>query len=290
MRAVQNAKQLALPAQGDRPSLRTVPRPFVKWVGGKGQLLPTLRREAPKSFGRYFEPFVGGGALFFALKPVSAVLTDVNEELISAYTAIRDDVESVIKALLGYEYDKGIYYKVRALDPRSLPPADRAARTLYLNRTGFNGLYRVNKSGGFNVPFGRYANPLICDPTNLRACSAALANVELAVRPFHAVLEHAAPGDFVYFDPPYLPVSRTADFTAYAAGGFGLAEHERLALVARELVARGVRVLLSNADVPAARKLFKGAKGFKIKTVEANRTVSATAGGRVPVTEILVKG
>lgn len=287
MRRVKVEKQLSLSVQAERKQVRRVPRPFVKWVGGKSQLLEQLGRRAPKTFGRYFEPFVGGGALYFELKPTKAVLTDVNEELINAYLAIRDDVEGVIGALLGYRYDEEMYYRVRAIDPAKLAPTARAARTIYLNRTGYNGLYRVNKSGAFNVPFGRYTDPLICDAPNLRACAEQLAHAEIAVRPFDAVLDHARPGDFVYFDPPYFPTSATSDFTTYTAGGFGLAQQERLAEVAHALVAKKVHVMLSNADVLAARRLYKG---LKIAKVSAIRNVSATASGRAGVTELIVTG
>ena len=287
MRAVKVEKQLSLSAQGNRRQNRGVPRPFVKWVGGKTQLLEQLTARAPTKFGRYFEPFVGGGALFFDLHPKSAVLTDVNEELVNAYTVIRDDVEGLIRALLGYEYDEEQYYAARALEPKKLKPVARAARTIYLNRTGYNGLYRVNKSGGFNVPFGRYTDPLICDAPNLRACSERLAGVELAVRPFDEVLAHAKKGDFVYFDPPYFPTSRTADFTTYSAGGFGLAQQERLAEIARLLVKKKVHVLLSNADVPAARALYEG---MTLTSVSASRRVSSDASNRADVRELIITG
>lgn len=287
MRRVKVEKQLSLSVQAERKQVRRVPRPFVKWVGGKSQLLEQLGRRAPKTFGRYFEPFVGGGALYFELKPTKAVLTDVNEELINAYLAIRDDVEGVIAALLGYRYDEEMYYRVRAIDPAKLAPTARAARTIYLNRTGFNGLYRVNKSGAFNVPFGRYSDPLICDAPNLRACAEQLAQAEIAVRPFDAVLDHARPGDFVYFDPPYFPLSETSEFTTYTASGFGLPQQKRLAAVAHALVAKKVHVMLSNADVATARRLYKG---LKIAKVSAARSVSATASGRAGVTELIVTG
>lgn len=268
-------------------SQRRVPRPFVKWVGGKSQLLGALRAVTPKSFGRYFEPFVGGGALFFDLAPQNAVLTDVNEELINAYGVIRDQVEPLIRALRKYAYDKDLYYETRAKDPRALEPVARAARTVFLNRTGFNGLYRVNKSGLFNVPFGRYDDPLICDEGNLRGCAKVLATAELAVRGFDAVLDYAVAGDFVYFDPPYLPASATADFTTYSASGFNLAQHQRLADVVRELVRRKVQVLLSNADVPLARDLYEG---LSITSIDVSRSVSASAEGRVVAKEIIVTG
>jgi len=196
-----------------------IPRPFLKWAGGKSQLLGGLRARVPKSYERYFEPFLGGGALFFSLRPAKGVLGDVNGEIVDCYTAVRDDVGGLVAALQNHRYDAGHYYAVRDADPAKLSLVERAARTIFLNKTGFNGLYRVNRAGKFNVPFGRYAKPSICNEENLRACSAALANVELVAGDFERVASRARAGDFVYFDPPYVPLSRTAAFTAYALAG-----------------------------------------------------------------------
>lgn len=262
------------------------PRPFLKWAGGKSQLLGQLRARIPKSFDRYFEPFLGGGALFFALRPARGVLSDVNREIIDCYTAVRDDVTDLVAALRDHRYDSKHYYAVRGADPAKLPRIERAARTIFLNKTGFNGLYRVNRAGKFNVPFGRYAKPAICDEENLRGCSAALANVELVAADFESAAGRAAAGDFVYFDPPYVPLSRTAAFTAYAPGGFDLDAQSRLAAFFGKLAGRGVAVLLSNSDVPEIRKLYAR---YRIDSIEATRVINCKGTRRGPVRELLVR-
>jgi DNA adenine methylase len=269
------------------PDGRVVPRPFLKWVGGKGQLLSQLWPMLPGQFGRYIEPFLGGAALFFALRPARAVLSDVNEELIDCYRSVRDDVDGVIAALGKHRHDRDHFYAVRGLDPSALPLPERAARTIFLNRTGFNGLYRVNSSGRFNVPFGSHRNPTICDEANLRACSLALRGVRLEVRDFGKVARSARRGDLVYFDPPYAPVSSTSDFTAYAAGGFGWEQQERLAAVFGRLARRGVQVLMSNSDVPTLHALYAG---FPLRVVHAARAINSVASKRGPVREIVVRG
>ena len=261
-------------------------RPFLKWAGGKGQLLAQFRPLLPPSRDRYFEPFVGGASLFFALGPPVATLSDVNAELIDCYRAVRDDVEQVIAALNEHRYSADHYYEVRATDPASLPLAQRAARTIFLNKTGYNGLYRVNRAGRFNVPMGRYRNPSFCDPENLRACSLALRGVGLEVRDFGAVLQAAQPGDFVYFDPPYVPASPTADFTSYVPGGFGPQEQERLGSVFETLAEREVFVMLSNSDMPAVRRLYEG---FRIDRVSAARSINSRGVSRGKVAEVVVR-
>jgi len=260
-------------------------RPFLKWAGGKSQLLPQLRPFIPKTFKAYHEVFLGGGALFFALGPRAARLTDVNTELIDCYRAVRDDVDGVIAALRKHRYEKEHFYKVRALAPESLSPAARAARMIFLNKTAFNGLYRVNSSGRFNVPFGRHRNPLICDVENLRACSVALAQAATEIADFSAVADHAKRGDFVYFDPPYVPVSDTSYFTSYSVGGFTWDDQRRLAEVLRLLSKRKVKVMLSNSDAPQLRALYSE---FRIETVEATRRINSQVGGRGKINEILV--
>ncbi|MCL2778895.1 MAG: DNA adenine methylase [Polyangiaceae bacterium] len=262
------------------------PRPFLKWVGGKTQLLDQLCPLLPEMFGRYFEPFVGGAALFFALRPPRASLRDVNEELIDCYRAIRDEVDSVIEALGEHRYERKYYYIVRELDPRSLPRARRAARTIFLNKTGFNGLYRVNSAGRFNVPFGRHTNPAICDEDNLRSCSLALQGVELEVRDFRQIVKDTAPGDFVYFDPPYAPISDTADFISYAVGGFGWADQENLAEAFSDLTKKGVYAMLSNSNAPGIRDLYAG---FTIEEVSAVRSVNSNISRRGKIAEIVVR-
>lgn len=260
-------------------------KPFLKWAGGKGRLVPEILTRFPESFQRYHEPFLGGAAVFFALEPRSAVLSDVNEELIHAYCAIRDDVEHVIAELLTHQATSEHFYEVRERQPETLERAQGVARTIFLNRTCFNGLYRVNRKGRFNVPFGRYQNPKICDADNLRAVSAALRGQNIQRRSAFAVLDEAKRGDLVYFDPPYDPVSKTASFTAYTKQGFGDAEQERLADVFAELDRRGVHVVLSNADTPYVRELYRG---FVIEQVYCRRAINARADRRGPVSEVLV--
>ncbi len=250
-------------------------------------MLPVLRPCVPETFGTYHEPFVGGGALFYSLRPERAVLGDNNPELVNAYCVVRDDVEALIEGLGTHRYEKGHFLAVRALDPGKLSPIQRAARFIFLNRTCFNGLYRVNGKGQFNVPFGRYANPIICDAANLRACSTALQGVDVRREPFESVLERAVAGDFVYFDPPYLPISATSSFTGYTEDGFGLADHRRLRDVAAALKERGVHVLLSNSAAPAIRELY--ADGFEVKDVLAARAINSKADGRGAVTELVIR-
>ncbi|MBI5500370.1 MAG: DNA adenine methylase [Deltaproteobacteria bacterium] len=267
------------------PKSTDEPRPFLKWAGGKGQLLEQYGPLFPRRFGRYHEPFVGGGAVFFHLRPPRATLSDDNGELVDCLIAVRDDLPAVIDALGRHVYDKDHYYAVRALSPDELPLAERAARTIYLNRTCFNGLYRVNSKGGFNVPFGRYSNPTICDAPNLRACSRALKRARIERAPFPAVLDRARRGDFVYFDPPYHPLSKTAYFTAYAKGGFREEDQRELARVYSELDRRGVLVMLSNSDTPLVRDIYRG---FRIVRVQATRAINSKAARRGAITELVV--
>jgi DNA adenine methylase len=261
-------------------------RPFLKWVGGKGQLLGQFRDLLPEEYGRYYEPFLGGGALFFARTPRSAVLADVNEELVDCYRAIRDSVGDVIHALRRHKYEKEHYYEVRLRSPESMTPARRAARTIFLNRSGYNGLYRVNRAGRFNVPFGRHNNPTLCDASNLRACSKALQGVELLCSDFATAVEGAQSGDFVYFDPPYVPLSPTSSFTQYAAARFGWKEQQELARVFGVLARRGVSVMLSNSDTPEVRALYRE---FRLDRVAASRMVNSNPERRGKVGEVVVR-
>jgi DNA adenine methylase len=263
----------------------------LKWAGGKRQLLPRLLGDAPKQIDTYYEPFVGGGALFFALAAAGrfrrAVLADRNHDLISCYRALRTDVGGVIRALGRLSVSQEEYYQIRALDPARLDAATRAARTIYLNKVGFNGLYRVNSRGEFNVPFGRHRNPVICDEARLRAAAAALqGDVELLCQNFVETVAPAKPGDFVYFDPPYVPVSATSYFTAYADAPFGPKEQQRLAETLRALGKREVAALLSNSDCPTTRVLYRG---LRPRSVEVRRAINSVATRRGPVKEILVK-
>jgi DNA adenine methylase len=263
-----------------------VGRPFIKWAGGKRQLLPCLLQHAPRDTPTYFEPFIGGGALFFALRPRRAVLADVNERLIRTYRGVKSNVDEVIRQLRKLPHTPAFFYGFRQEKIDGGTDADVAAWFIYLNKTGFNGLYRVNRDNRFNVPFGRYTNPMICDEPTLRACSAALAETELLVEDFAAVVAKAKRGDFVYFDPPYVPLSATSSFTSYTSLGFGETEQTRLRDTARTLKERGVHVLLSNSSAPSVRKLY--ADGFDVAEVSATRMVNSKATARGAVVELLI--
>jgi DNA adenine methylase len=275
-----------------RPPLPVAPntrmpfaKPFLKWAGGKRQLLPVIRANLPAAFSRYHEPFVGGGAVFFDLAPKRAVLSDANDELVNCYRIVRDRAQELVAALRGHVYEKDHYYRIRAWDPAALDAVQRAARTIYLNKAGFNGLYRVNSKGIFNVPFGRHKNPAICDEANLLACSAQLKGAEIARRRFEEVLGEASAGEFVYFDPPYIPVSRTANFTAYSDLKFEAEDQERLARTFEELAGRGVHVMLSNSDVAWVRERYAR---FRVTEVLATRSVNSVSSSRGLIGELLV--
>lgn len=285
---LRSTKKLPLTGLPTEPGFQRA-TPFLKWAGGKGQLLTTFDGFFPAAFRGYFEPFTGGGAVFFHLRnrqsPFKASLSDLNEELINCYTTIRDDVESLIKELYKHHNDEDYFYKLRAADASQLDPVQRAARLIYLNKTCFNGLYRVNSKGQFNVPFGFYKNPRTCNEANLRACNIALTDVELNCRPFDAVLKSAKKGDFVYFDPPYHPLSSTSNFASYTKNSFSAENQEQLAEVFRKLDKRGCLLMLSNSDCPFIRELYKD---FRIETVMAIRAINCKAEGRGRISEVLV--
>jgi len=235
----------------------------------------------------YYEPFVGGGAVFFSLAAQGrfqrAVLSDRNEDLVLVYQVIKDDVEALIRSLKKHRHDREEYYRVRAQVPTL--PIKRAARVIYLNKTGFNGLYRVNRSGQFNVPFGSYTNPTICDERNLRAAAVALAKARVVCRDFEATTRKAKPGDVVYFDPPYVPVSTTSSFAEYDRHPFTLDEQRRLVREFKRLAALGVYALLSNSDTPETRELYAG---LHVECVEAKRPINSNPRRRGPIPELLV--
>lgn len=264
-------------------------KPFVKWVGGKRQLLKQFKNLYPQNFcfqtHTYFEPFVGGGAVFFNLQPYQSEISDMNFELITAYKVIQKNVEALIMSLQKHQYEKEYFLKMRDQDPLQLSDIERASRFIFLNRTCFNGLYRVNKKGRFNVPFGRYANPLICDKENLRTVHEALQNTKIFCRPYQKVLDNAQKGDFIYFDPPYVPLNPTSSFTSYTKEGFGLKQQEELRDTFAELSKRGCYVMLSNSDTLVVRELYKD---FTIHSVQAGRAINASSGKRGKVGEVVV--
>jgi len=271
------------------------PKPFVKWVGGKRQLLKQFRElnlYPPECFNpesnTYFEPFVGGGAVFFDLLPKHAELSDTNRELVVTYNVIKDNVDSLIKSLKKHIYNKEYYLGVRAQDINELSDIEIASRFIFLNRTGFNGMYRVNKSGQFNVPFGRYRNPLICDENNLRKVSEALQGITITHRDYKDVLELAKIGDFIYFDPPYYPLNPTSSFTAYTAKGFFEKEQIELRDTFVKLHERGCFVMLSNSDTPFINELYSELEGVSINKIIAGRAINSKGSKRGKINEVLI--
>lgn len=292
------------------------PKPFVKWVGGKTQLLPELVRRLPDNFPEsirvYAEPFVGGGALLFHLlahfrRPEQVVINDSNPDLIHAYRTVQSNVEALIEETAALQRDyracadedarRMFYMRIRAeynagTDDRRNRPVRRTAQLLFLNRTCFNGLYRVNSKGAFNVPFGRYANPRICDEETLCADSEALAGVDIRVGDFAEAVYEADSGWFVYFDPPYRPLSATSSFRDYTQGGFDDGEQRRLALLCRELDRRGARWMLSNSDPKGTNPsdtFFDDLYGeFHIHEVQATRMLNANPDKRGKLGELLI--
>ncbi len=268
-------------------------RPPVKHAGGKTSLLPILLEHVPKKFGTYYEPFVGGGALFFALKACGlfkhAVLNDTNKRLMTTFRAIKADPDGVIKKLSRMKNEDEFFYRVRAqkIDSPRYTPCDVAAWYIYLNKTCFNGLYRVNKKNEFNTPFGSYKNPKIVDAENLQACALAFKNTKFLSRDFQSVDLIGERGDFVYFDPPYLKRVGN-EFVAYGSDHFGLADHERLRDHALMLKERGVHVMISNSGADPIRDLYKSKK-FKIHEVKGVRTVGAHASTRGHMPDLLIQ-
>lgn len=271
------------------------PKPFVKWVGGKRQLLKQFRELGlypPELFNpatnTYYEPFVGGGAVFFDLLPESAELSDLNNELVVTYNVIKNNIDELIASLKKHIYDKEYYLEVRARNIEDLSDVEIASRFIFLNRTGFNGLYRVNKKGQFNVPFGRYNNPVICDEENLRRVSKELQDVTIKHQDYKAILKKAKLGDFIYFDPPYYPINRTSSFTAYTSENFLEKEQTELRDCFAELHKRGCFVMLSNSDTPYINELYAGIKGVTVHKITAGRAINSKGSGRGKITEVVV--
>ena len=268
-------------------------QPFTKWTGGKRQLLEELRSYMPETYGRYFEPFVGGGALFFDLAPEQAVINDFNEELINAYRQIKNNPAELINLLIKHKENnsKDYYLALRSADRDGrisrMTGVERAARILYMLRVDFNGLYRVNSKNQFNVPYGRYKNPKIVDVDLLYQISEYLNenDVEILQTDFAEAVKDAETGDFVYFDPPYIPLNETSSFTSYTHEGFSYEEKVRLRDTFKELTERGVYAMLSNSSSPLVEELYKD---FNIYFVEAQRTNGAKSSSRGKISEIIV--
>lgn len=259
-------------------SRRLSVKPILKWAGGKTQLITQLLPHVPERFGTYIEPFFGGGALFFTLQPEKAIISDSNPELVNLYRQVAAAVDSVISCLKRYRNTREDYYAVRAQDWQMLAPAEVAARMIYLNRTCFNGLYRVNRKGDFNVPYGRYSNPRICDEANLRAASALLKRADIFCGDFAQVLDECAkPGDFVFLDPPYLPVGKWGDFKRYTKEQFYEADHRRLAEATKRLMERGIWSVLTNSNHQLVRELYAD---LSLQVVKTKRNISSDAATR----------
>lgn len=270
--------------------LKSETYPIVKWVGGKRQLMFELIKNMPKSYNRYFEPFIGGGALFFELQPEQAYISDMNEELINLYSVVRNNVYELIKNLSKHEVSKEYFLEIRNIDRTEqyteLSDVERASRFIYLNRTCFNGMYRVNSQGQFNVPFGYYKNPRIIDENNLLNCSELLKKTEIKCADFSEILTKVKKGDFVYFDPPYVPLNETSSFTSYTKDGFDIDMQFKLRDVCDELATMGVKFMLSNSDTKLVNELYAN---YEIKKVFASRQINANADGRGKITEVLVR-
>ena len=275
----------------------TIPKPFVKWAGGKRQLIPILNENLPKTFGTYFEPFLGGGALLFHMlierNGQKCSISDLNSDLVLSYTTIRDRAESLINSLKNHEKNyqkdsKSYYYSIRESNPRS--QIEKTSRLIFLNRTCFNGLYRVNSKGKFNVPLGKYTNPNIVNEDNLRSVSNILqsSRVDIKCRDFEAILSDAKKDDLVYFDPPYQPVSDTANFTGYTNKDFTYDDLARLAELCMKLNSKGCRVLLSNSNSKEVTDMFS-TKPWKINKIKVNRSINSNSKKRTGHFELLIK-
>lgn len=267
------------------------PPTFIKWAGGKTQLLEQLQEFIPSSFNRYIEPFVGSGAVFFFIKErfnsKVSIIMDINEELINTFNVIKKEPEKLIELLKEHRkrHSHEHYYSIRQTNPKSLSRLEAAARFIYLNKTCYNGLFRVNSKGGFNVPMGRYENPSIVNEGVILKASQMLKNAVVKVQPFQEVLKVAKNGDFVYFDPPYYPLSKTSSFTSYTKGVFLEKEQEELARVFRKLDKMGCKLVLSNSDTPFIKDLYNG---YNIRTVSAKRFINSNGSKRGAISELVI--
>lgn len=266
--------------------------PFLKWVGGKRQLLSAITKLMPTDFNHYYEAFVGGGAVLFDIQPQKAIINDFNAELINVYQVIKNHPEELIDDLKRHKNESEYFYQIRELDRKAsfkkLSSIKKASRIIYLNKTCYNGLYRVNSAGEFNSPFGKYINPNIVNDTTILAVSQYLNSNDITILngDFETAIKTARKGDFVYFDPPYVPVSNSANFTGYVQGGFDLAEQERLRDACIRLDEKGVHFLLSNSSTPVIHELYTM---FDIHIVKATRAINSNAAKRGAIDEVLVR-
>lgn len=290
---LQAKEQLAL-YRLDRSFGKSPCKPFLKWPGGKRQLLKEIISRMPEKYNRFFEPFVGGGALFFKIVPEQAYISDINPELINAYNVVKNNVEDLICSLRKHknEHCEDYYYKIRNADRdpgyKKWDKVRKASRLIYLNKTCFNGLHRMNSHGQFNVPYGYYENPAILDENNLRMCSAALQQTKIANESFEEIEKIANKGDLVYFDPPYVPLSKTSSFTKYYKDDFNEDKQEALKELCFRLTKKGVYIILSNSYTDSVKKLYKQDGIFFYHTVKANRAINCKANGRGKINELIV--
>lgn len=262
-------------------------KPFLKWAGGKTQLIPELIKYIPKTFNKYIEPFIGGGAFYFHINPDKAVIADLNYELIVTYKTIKNSVEDVISLLKTYKNEEGFFYEMRAKEPEELSDIERAARLIYLNKTCFNGLYRVNKKGQFNVPYGKRSGAFF-DSEILRDASEFLKNTKIEFADYTDTLRnHAEKGDFIFLDPPYYPVGKYGDFKRYTKEFFYHNDQFTLKKEFDRLVELGCHVLLTNSDHPIILELYKD---YQIKTIETKRMINSDATNRKGVDIIVIGG
>jgi len=283
--------------QQSRQLVTTSPRPFVKWAGGKRQLIPVLNQHIPKNFGSFFEPFLGGGAMLFHLllnyPKHKFIVSDLNSDLVLSYITIRDRADELISSLKNHakNYSKNsysYYYSVRDSEPKG--QMEKTSRLIFLNRTCFNGLYRVNSKGKFNVPLGRYSNPNIVNEENILAVSNILQSKKVSIKcqDFGTVLDNAKKGDFVYFDPPYQPISQTANFTSYTTRDFTINDLKRLSKVCQDLDSRGCKILLSNSNCKEVTQTFSK-NSWKVVKIQANRAINCNSKKRTGHSELLIK-
>ena len=260
--------------------------PFLKWAGGKRRLAPSILTKMPPHR-RYIEPFLGGGAVYFSFCPEGALLGDNNARLVRAYRAVAWNVEEVIWQLTScYPVDKEFYLALRGKNIDNCSDIEVACWLIYLNKTGFNGLYRVNKAGSFNVPWGKYENPTVCNADGLRACSAVLRSAEIIHNDFERVAEEAKAGDLVYFDPPYVPISKDSSFTSYTKERFGADEQLRLRNLAKRLKERGVFIAITNSNAEEVLDLYSD--GFEISQLKTTRNIAAKKESRGDVVDLLI--
>jgi len=266
------------------------PHPFLKWAGGKRQLLSQIDLYIPKSFNKYIEPFVGGGALFFYLLPKNAILNDINQDLINTYRVIKENVSELITSLKKHKNEEEYFYKIRSVDRnldefKTWSDVEKASRIIYLNRCCYNGLYRVNSKGYFNAPFGKYKNPKICNEENLKLVHKVLKDVKLMNTSFELCLNYAKKDDFIYFDPPYVPISESANFTSYTKSSFKKEDQIKLFNVFKELDQKGCKLLLSNSYNEFILKLYKN---YQINIVYAKRAINSNPDKRGEIKELLI--